>query len=250
MYKNSIEQFNLIQALVANGEDINIPIGDSGSSPFKELCSAMPIVTIEMLAFCKQYGADMNYKNYNNYTPFHSICFNLEFNAATSEFNTNSKYELIKYCVEEMGARFDVKTSSGSTPFSLLCGEMLILDPPLLKYCVDKGCNFSEHSIEGYTAFHWICALSWRNGFNMDTLRFCVENGGDLNARNRFGQTPFMWICYYSNYCMTNEMLDYCINIAHADPHIMTQSGETPQSFLLKNMQIKMNQVTEKLAVM
>ncbi len=219
----------VVKVLIENGADVNardvllasspIEVYDDDQYHFVHTSTSLLMVVCsnsnyDLAKLLMDYGANVNAKDANNYTPLHyaarypcdpkSVHLLVKNGADVNAANRNKRTPLHFLCVEtrnnevelllQKGANVNAKDCKGRTPLNNLIdyGDRWPHIASTIKVLVENGAEAKEEY--GKTALHQV--YSRNIGFEVwpaitDVL---IENGADVNSKDDDGKTPLQAI--------------------------------------------------------
>ena len=203
----SNNQVEMAKYLLDEGAKIEGDDRTAGYTPLMETSN------LEMVKLLVSRGANVNAKNFMNYTPLHKAIFNF-----TDPKNNEKDCESILSLLLDKGANIDAQDKSGVTP---LMGAVQKITA--VKMLLAKGANVNIQNANGETALMYavkgglqkVVFLTPVIGCFTESIKELIAKGADLNIQDKWGKTALMHAAgavnaqgdKYSSYTETLQLL-------------------------------------------
>jgi len=159
---------------------------------FTPLMLAIKNENIKIIKYLIEYGANINKRNKNGYTPL------------IVAIKKKKNNDIVKYLIDN-GADVNQRTVNGDSPLMEACKKR---NKPVIKYLIKNGAEINIENKEGETPL----TISIVNN-DMNIAKYLIKHGADIHKRNKDGITPSDILCYDGKKSVAKFLIDNGLDI-------------------------------------
>ena len=176
---NQPNLIELVQLLILKGVDVNGKTLTKNSdylTPLHALCEKYHLddkLKIELVDLMLHNGADVNIKNKDGRSPFHTFCMHCR---------NENLVDILQLMIQN-GAQVNAWDFKGRSPLHDLCQYYRKNDLiNIVRLLIESGADVNAKTNDGTAPLFFLCKNQVENEELIEVIRLLIENGADVNG--------------------------------------------------------------------